>query len=413
MTANPKNYADVWREIPWKSLEKSLDILQNRIYKAIKNNDIARVKRLQRLLIYSQSSKLLAIRDVTQITTEKKKTGFSYPYSLTKKQKLKLATSIRIHPSERYDIRVSKSNEPKKSLFIFNVKDRVCQCVIKYALEPIYRANASFESYKFWPKKNVHKTQSAVLKNIRDKGHNIFTEVLKLKMEKCFDKMEHSKFLNLIVLPSFAIKILRQALAGGLFLQENRHTKNGIQAGIISPLLINIALHGLENIHNKQKKSNISLHRGLRHDGNVIFFLKNKEESESLRQKLDTFLAKRGLNIESLDTEIKKIIDGFDFLGWTFKVKLKSGKSLCYPTLESKKNLTRNIKEVMTDVRYSLQDRAKKINLIYKDWSIYHKNCYSSKTSLWFIKRWSYDYIVRKSSLPRVKRLELIKSIFD
>ncbi|MDJ0574968.1 MAG: reverse transcriptase N-terminal domain-containing protein [Xenococcaceae cyanobacterium MO_234.B1] len=55
-----------WNEINWRKLERNVFKLQKRIYKASRRDDVKTVRRLQKLLMKSWSTKCLAVRRVTQ-----------------------------------------------------------------------------------------------------------------------------------------------------------------------------------------------------------------------------------------------------------------------------------------------------------------------------------------------------------
>ena len=405
MTANSKNYADVWKEISWKSMEKTLSILQYRIYKATKNNDVARVKQLQRLLIYSKASKFLAVKKVTQLNTGKRTPDRNTTTIISTKKLLEIVNSIRVHSSKKDDTfreintyRSIKDMEPPE---IYSLKNKALQYILKYALEPMYEAKASIGSYGCRPGKNAHDAQCSIIANIKNKSSVVFKRVLKVDVEKCFDKIKYSRFSNLIILPSFAMKVLKETLKIEVFRERNKLSESIQRYGIISSLVINIVLHGLEDIHNEQKKTNVTLQKGIRYINDLIFFLKENESSEDLLQKVKTFLAERGLNVKNSQSKILKTTEGFDFLDWTFKVKSKSGNHICYPSLKSRKNLIEDIKKIMITSRFKLRDRFNKARFIYKNWYNHHRYCNLSNMNLWSIKHWSYRYILKQSSLPK------------
>lgn len=405
MTANSKNYADVWKEIPWKSMEKTLSILQYRIYKATKNNDLARVKQLQRLLMYSKASRFLAVKQVT-LNTVKRTQGGNTTTIISAKKLLEIVNSIRIrvHSSKKDDsfreINMYRSIVDIEPPEICSLKNKAIQYILKYALEPMYEAKASIGSYGCRPGKNAHDAQCSIIANIRNKSNVVFKRVLKVNVEKCFDRIRYFRFLHVIILPSFAMKVLKETLKIEAFRERSTFSEGIQKCGIVSSLVINIVLHGLEDIHNEQKKTNVTLQKGIRYINDLIFFLKENESSKDLLQKVKTFLAERDLNVESFQSEMLKITEGFDFLDWTFKVKSKSGNHLCYPSLESRKNLIEDIKKVMINSRFKLRDRFNKAVFIYKDWYNHHRYCNLSNMDLWSIKHWCYQYI-RRQSLPK------------
>ncbi len=71
MTHN-QSYSDDWKQIDWRSLQKTLFRLQRRIFKAVREDDKAKGKRLQKLIFSSYAARMLAIRQVTQLNTGKK-----------------------------------------------------------------------------------------------------------------------------------------------------------------------------------------------------------------------------------------------------------------------------------------------------------------------------------------------------
>jgi retron-type reverse transcriptase len=81
------------------------------------------------------------------------------------------------------------------------------------------------------------------------------------------------------------------------------------QGGVASPLLANIALNGIEEIH-----------KSVRYADDMVFILKPKDNAVIIRQKIDQFLAERGLNVKESKTRLVKSTDGFDFLGWNFNI---------------------------------------------------------------------------------------------
>jgi retron-type reverse transcriptase len=92
------------------------------------------------------------------------------------------------------------------------------------------------------------------------------------------------------------------------------------QGGVVSPLLANIALNSIE-----------SLGRGIRYADDCVFILKPQDNAEVLLHDIETFLAQRGMNVSAKKTKITASTDGFDFLGWHFKVQ-SNGKFRSQPS---------------------------------------------------------------------------------
>ena len=125
-------YADEWKNLPWKQFQKNLFRLQHRIYKAAKEKDYNSVKRLQSLLLGSKGSKYLAVREVTQ---HRPKNRFQLVNELNSMKEWKHRKGKQI-------------SQGIPNIRIFSAM----QCLVKYALEPVYESYASDGSYEFRPK---------------------------------------------------------------------------------------------------------------------------------------------------------------------------------------------------------------------------------------------------------------------
>jgi len=136
-------YTDEWKQVPWTRFEKTLFRLQHRIYKSRLDNDLASVRRLQNLLLRSKSAKYLATRQVSQLNLGKKTTGVDGIQSLNHKGRLFLVAELgdKFNSWKHQKLKrgfVPKADGRLRSLGIPTIKDRAMQCLLKYALEPLY-----------------------------------------------------------------------------------------------------------------------------------------------------------------------------------------------------------------------------------------------------------------------------------
>ena len=99
-------------------------------------------------------------------------------------------------------------------------------------------------------------------------------------------------------------------------------TQGTPQGGVVSPLLANIALNGIEQIH-----------QSIRYADDMVFILKPKDSENDVLDKIKAFLKLRGLNISQKKTKTTTTTSGFDFLGWHFKV-LPDGRFRSTPSNE-------------------------------------------------------------------------------
>ncbi len=98
------------------------------------------------------------------------------------------------------------------------------------------------------------------------------------------------------------------------------------QGGVVSPLLANIALNGIESIHRNRDSWRRYSEPSIRYADDMVIILKPEENAEEILEKISEFLAKRGMNVSDKKTKITAAKDGFDFLGWV-RLVLATGKA--------------------------------------------------------------------------------------
>jgi group II intron reverse transcriptase/maturase len=407
------NCVEDWKALPWKKFQKDVFRLQHRIYKAQQNGNYKLVQRLQRLLFTSRAGKFLAIRQVSQLNVGKRTPGIDGISKLNERKRLQLFENLKTLTNYKHSklrriwIPKSASTHEKRPLGIPTIKDRAIQCLVKFLLEPVYEAYASKGSWGLRPGRSTWDVQKNIFVNLRAKSNGYQKSILELDIEKCFDNINHEKLLSLLNLPIQIKRIIRSALKAGVLNERTKTLEETPQGGVISLLLCNIALHGIEDLHNEYKQNVMGKplynQKGLRYADDIIFFIKPGENTKELRNKIDVFLEQRGLNV---NTHLIKSIDGFDFLGWRFEVK--PNKSLtCFPTKENRKKMIAKIKTTMRDTGMTLEKRYSKIKTIHRRWRNYHQFCDLSKVNLWAISNWTYRFAKKlNSKLSKIKRAE-------
>ena len=88
-----------WNEIPWRKLEIKTFKLQKRIYRAMQQDNIKLVHKLQRLMLASTSARILATRKVSQDNRGRKTAGIDGKIALTQRERMNLALSINLTPT--------------------------------------------------------------------------------------------------------------------------------------------------------------------------------------------------------------------------------------------------------------------------------------------------------------------------
>jgi RNA-directed DNA polymerase len=238
-----------WNTIPWKKVERNVFKLQKRIYRATSRGEAGRVHRLQRIMVNSRSTKFLAVRRVTQDNRGKKTAGIDGVKSLKPHERLTLAENLTLgdqaKPVRRIWIPKNNSDE-MRPLGIPVMTDRARQALVKAVLEPEWEARFEPNSYGFRPGRSAQDAIKAIYDGIRQKPKY----VLDADIAKCFDRINHTALLaKLQTSPRLRRPIKAWLEAGVMDGEELFPTTAGTpQGGIVSPLLANVALHGMETI---------------------------------------------------------------------------------------------------------------------------------------------------------------------
>ena len=417
-----KKSVDNWKELPWKQFRKVVFRLQRRIFTAQRNGNKSLVIKLQKLLLSSKAAKWLAIRQVTQLNQGRKTSGIDGKTALSVKERFQLFELLSLHwknwkhkPLKR--VYIPKADGTRRGLGIPTIADRGYQCLLKYALEPYGEAKFSPNSYGFRPGRSTHDVQKSLFDSLNSQSKGHLKRILELDIEKCFDRIDHTTLMKQVVLPSIASNGLFRAIKAGVRGEYPVSESGTPQGGIISPLLANLVLHGLEDVGYKLRHKWISGGRqlnalkGYRYADDVVYILKPEDNAEQLRKLIDDFLAKRGLKVKEAKTKLVKSIDSFDFLGWNFKVK-PNGKFISTPTTKAVKRIKEKVKECMKDSRFTLEQRIKKCGQIVRGWRNYNRYCDMDKYNLWFLNHGTYKFINKHKSFNRYTAEVAIKQAF-
>jgi RNA-directed DNA polymerase len=337
-----------WDTNQWRKLERNVFKLQKRIYQASLRGDVKTVHKLQRLLIKSKSAALLAVRRVTQTNQGKNTAGIDGVKSMNARQKLKLARKIARNPlipkakSVRRVWIPKPGKDEQRPLGIPVMEDRARQALVKIALEPEWEAKFEPHSYGFRPGRSCHDAIEAMFIQLRD----IPKYVLDADIAKCFDRINHEALLKKLgTFPNLRRAIRAWLKAGMMDDGELFPTTEGTpQGGVISPLLANIALHGLstaiECAFQKNKRippegKLVTWRPGvIRYADDFVILHRDLEVLKKARQIAADWLKGMGLELKPSKTRIThalKAVDGpigFDFLGFHVR-QYPRGKNRC------------------------------------------------------------------------------------
>ena len=317
-----------WNSETWRTTEKRVFKLQKRIYQASLRGDAGCVHGLQRLLISSRSGKYLAVRRVTQDNCGKKTAGVDGVKSLSPRERLLLAEHLSIDdqakPVRRVWIPKTNSSE-LRALGIPVMGDRARQALVKAALEPEWEARLEPNSYGFRPGRSAHDAIKAIHGAISQKPK----WALDADISKCFDQIDRAALLvKLNTSPKLRRCIKGWLEAGVMDGEELFPTTAGTpQGGVISPLLANIALHGMETVISEKfpRRRGWTPPKVVRYADDFVILHEERAVIEQSREIIEEWLKGMGLELKESKTRITHTFEttegeaGFEFLGFRIR----------------------------------------------------------------------------------------------
>ena len=399
-----KDFSELWKSIPWKKFRKNLFRLQRRLFKAIQAEDKRRARNLQKLILKSFAARLLAVRQVSQLNTGKKTAGIDGIKSLNFKQRFALAERLlKAHDwkhSKLREIPIPKKDGTTRMLKVPTMADRAWQCLVKYALEPAHEALFHARSYGFRPGRSTHDAQKILFLNLKSDSNGLNKRILELDIEKCFDRINHTSIMERVIAPQTIKTGIWRCLKAGV---NPEFPEQGTpQGGVVSPLLANVALDGIEDIH-----------YSIRYADDMVVILKPKDDADKILKDIQEFLAARGLKVSEKKTKLVRATKGFDFLGWHFKVQT-NGKFRCVPSEDNYRTFRQKVKDIVNCSNYGAKVKAKKLAPLVRGWRNYHRYCKmdGSRFSLWRTAHRAFKVFNKEKKLNRYKASELIKKAF-
>eukprot|EP00191_Tetraselmis_sp_GSL018_P018290 CAMPEP_0177579982 /NCGR_PEP_ID=MMETSP0419_2-20121207/1282_1 /TAXON_ID=582737 /ORGANISM="Tetraselmis sp., Strain GSL018" /LENGTH=348 /DNA_ID=CAMNT_0019068749 /DNA_START=852 /DNA_END=1895 /DNA_ORIENTATION=+ len=325
-------------------------------------------------MVNSAEAKLLATRKVTTDNRGKKTAGVDKEIATTPNEKMELALSLKLN-KEAAPIRRTWIPKPgkaeKRPLGIPTIRDRAKQALVVLAIEPEWEAKADNNSYGFRPGRSCQDSIEAIFASLRNTGKPGYTPkyVFDADLKGCFDNIDHDYILKKLDAPKCIQNQIEAWLKAGIvegFPNQKEYENIAInnqgtpQGGIISPLLSNIALDGMEahlkdwiaqqkvpGLTRKQdKRESLSI---IRYADDFVVMHRNKEIVEEAKNEIRQWLARTSkLTFNEEKSQIIYSPNGFNFLGFRVICVKRNDKYRfkAYPTKKAVASLLKKVGDI-------------------------------------------------------------------
>ena len=398
-----------WNSVNWPKVENRVFRYQKRIYRASQAGNQKVVRNLQQRLLHSLDAKLLAVRKVTTENKGRNTSGVDGKVYKTPKDKIKLVSKLKLDgkakPIRRVEIPKPGRPKEKRPLGIPTVEDRAKQALCRLALEPEWEAKFEADSYGFRPGRSCHDAIEAVFGALSNKSQqsNYHKLVLKVDIEKCFDRINHDLLLAKMESHSLIKQQVHAWLKAGILKDPNlkvnldtliQNEMGTPQGGVISPLLSNIALHGLINhmkdwvvsipAKNNRKAAKQAALTVVRYADDILVIHKDRKVIDKSKIELEKWLWDNNkLTLNQSKTCILDSTQGFDFLGFSCISIRKNGlyRLKIYPSRAGQARILLNLRKVIQ--RNKTASSYQLISLLKPKiigWGNYYKYCECKNT---------------------------------
>ncbi|BAK34904.1 putative RNA-directed DNA polymerase [Microlunatus phosphovorus NM-1] len=391
----PKDDFD-WDAVQWRAHEENVARLRHRIFKATRGQDWVKARSLQKMMLASWSNTLLSVRQVTQRNSGRRTAGIDGEVALTSAARAEVA--VRVHQSRSsWDpvpvrrVYIPKAGGKQRPLGIPVLMDRCHQARVRNALEPEWEARFEPRSYGFRPGRGCADAVGLLLTVLNGpRARRVW--ILDADLSAAFDNIDHDRLLD--PLGSFPARgMIAQWLRAGV-MEKGRlaPTEAGTpQGGVISPLLMNVALHGLETAAGvRYRRHGVNAGKAVagtpvlvRYADDMVACCYDQQQVSRVKAGLAEWLAPRGLVFNEDKTRVVALEEGFDFLGFNIRRYRQGhgpGKLLITPSQDAVRRVRKRLADEVRSLRGSNAGAViARLNPIIRGWAAYYRGVVSSR----------------------------------
>lgn len=391
--------------ISWKISASHLFLLQRRLFKAFSVLDLSKCLSLQKLILKSTFSRLLAIREITQLSSFKKTPGIDGKVFLTFTERFELSELLRLnynnwYPKPLRSVSILSKNGDLQMKKLPIISDRVWELLVKYSLEPIYEYFFHPHCFGFRASSSIFDMQKFLSFNFATSSNSEQKRVLIIGFQRVFYNFNCNTLLQTLLAPR-GIKVgIFRSFSNGLILDFESTSSN---INTLSSLFANIVLNGINDLH-------LSSRFGYQ----ALFILKPSDDENYVFNKVLNFLS-----LNNLSTDIKVLgpfstLNGFSFLDWEYFFVLGKGL-LIRPSFNNYQQFLLRVKRILNNSNYGSNIKAIKIAPIIRDWRVNNKfaSLDNSRFSLFYLRKKAFKIFSKEAKQDSYSIKKLVEKCFQ
>ena len=305
-------------------------------------NDFKKALSIQKLIVNSNSARLISIRNVTQVSLNRKLPGIDGKLSINFIDRFELNELLKLKalnwtPQLYKTTYIIMPDGSLKLTKIFTIADRVWQTLIKLVIEPAHEAVFNPLNFGFRLNYNLYDFKKYFFLILDKNSYGFQKRFIIIDFKESIEFCNENYLLKNLISPRGIKFGVFRFLKFGF---KPFFTEDAFNLSDFSSLLANILLHGIETIH-------FSVRFGFK----VIFFLKPLHDESTVFRKILGFLQVISFKFNCNDFYMASLYESFDFLYWNFRLN-KRNQLLCSPSNGSYQKFLKRVKQIINNSNY-------------------------------------------------------------